>query len=129
MQIDEGLLQYNNQSLRVPSSAAKVASKGQGAAARSAGSAAGSAAGTAKGSTPVDRKSKLYGQCEEFESIFLKMMIKEMRNTVNKSNSMFSGGWAEDIYTDMLDDEYSKSMAKNAGFDLADQLYRQLDQA
>ena len=57
------------------------------------------------------------------------MMIKEMRNTVNKSNSMFSGGWAEDIYTDMLDDEYSKSMAKNAGFDLADQLYRQLDQA
>ena len=64
MQIDEGLLQYNNQSLRVPSSAAKVASKGQGTAARSAGS----AFGTAKGSTPVDRKSKLYGQCEEFES-------------------------------------------------------------
>ena len=57
------------------------------------------------------------------------MMMKEMRNSVNKSNSMFSGGWAEDIYSDMLDDEYSKTMAKNAGFDLADQLYKQLDQA
>jgi flagellar protein FlgJ len=121
MQIDEGLLQYNNQSLRVPSSAAKVASQGRGAAAKASGSAHGSAA--------IDRKSKLYEQCEEFESIFLKMMIKEMRHSVDKSNSMFSGGWAEDIYTDMLDDEYSKSMAKNAGFDLADQLYRQLAQA
>ena len=117
MQIDEGLLQYHNQSLRVPSGAAAVASRVQGTGAR------------LSDSSPVDKKSKLYEQCEEFESIFLKMMIKEMRNSVDKSNSMFSGGWAEDIYTDMLDDEYSKSMAKNAGFDLADQLYRQLAQA
>ena len=77
----------------------------------------------------VDKKSKLYEQCQEFESIFVKMMLKEMRNSVDKSDSLLSGGWAEDIYSDMLDDEYSKSMAKTAGFGLSDQLYKQLAQA
>ena len=78
-------------------------------------------------SSPVDRKSKLFEQCRKFESIFVKMMLKEMRKSVDKSDALLSGGWAEDIYQDMLDDEYSKTMAKTAGFGLADQLYRQLD--
>jgi Rod binding domain-containing protein len=74
----------------------------------------------------IDKKSKLYEQCREFESIFVKMMLKEMRASVDKSNDIMSGGWAEDIFQDMLDDEYSKSMAETANFGLADQLYRQL---
>jgi flagellar protein FlgJ len=36
------------------------------------------------------------------------------------------GGMAEDIFSDMLYDEYAKSMTKNAGFGLADQVYLQL---
>ncbi len=48
--------------------------------------------------TRVDKKSKLYEQCQEFESIFVKMMLKEMRNSVDKTDSLLSGGWAEDIY-------------------------------
>ena len=110
MQIDAAMLQYNNRPLRLPTGAAQV----QGTGARVADN------------TPIDRKSKLYEQCEEFESIFVKMMLKEMRNSVDKSNSLLSGGWAEDIYQDMLDDEYSKTLAKNAGFGFADQLYKQL---
>jgi Rod binding domain-containing protein len=115
VQIDAALLHYNNRPLgapagRLPSGAAQV----QGTGARIANS------------TPVDKKSKLYEQCQEFESIFVKMMLKEMRNSVDKSDSLLSGGWAEDIYSDMLDDEYSKSIAKKAGFGLADQLYKQL---
>ena len=57
------------------------------------------------------------------------MMLKEMRNSVDKSNSLLDGGWAEDIYSDMLDDEYSKSIARNAGLGLSDQLYKQLSRA
>jgi Rod binding domain-containing protein len=113
MQIDAALLQYNNKPLRLPSGAAQVQASG----ARVADNA------------PIDRKSKLFEQCREFESIFVKMMLKEMRNSVDKTDSLLSGGWAEDIYTDMLDDEYSKSIAKNAGFGLADQLYKQLASA
>jgi len=113
MQIDSALFQYNNRALKVPSGASQV----QGSGARIADS------------TSVDKKSKLYEQCQEFESIFVKMMLKQMRATVDKSDSLLSGGWAEDIYQDMLDDEYSKTMAQNAGFGLADQLYRQLAKA
>ncbi len=91
-------------------------------------SVAGTEARVADGSK-VDKKSKLYEQCQEFESIFVKMMLKEMRNSVDKSDSLLSGGWAEDIYSDMLDDEYSKSMAKTAGFGLSEQLYKQLERA
>lgn len=74
----------------------------------------------------IDKKSELYVQCREFESIFVKMMLTQMRATVDKSGGVVSGGWAEDIFQDMLDDEYSKSMAEAANFGLADQLYRQL---
>jgi flagellar protein FlgJ len=110
MQIDSAMLQYANRPLKVPTGASQVQATG----ARVADS------------SRVDKKSKLYEQCQEFESIFVKMMMKEMRNSVDKKDSLLSGGWAEDIYQDMLDDEYSKSMAKNAGFGLADQLYKQL---
>jgi Rod binding domain-containing protein len=110
MQIDSALLQYNNRPLRLPSGAAQVQATG----ARVADA------------TRVDKKSKLYEQCQEFESIFVKMMLKEMRNSVDKNDSLLSGGWAEDIYQDMLDDEYSKTMAKNAGLGLSEQLYKQL---
>jgi len=110
MQIDSALLQYNNKPLRVPSGAAQI----QGSGARVADA------------TAVDKKSKLFEQCREFESIFVKMMLKEMRKSVDKSDSLLSGGWAEEIYSDMLDDQYSASIAKNAGFGLAEQLYKQL---
>jgi Rod binding domain-containing protein len=116
MQIDSALLQFNNRPLRVPSGAAKV---------HRDASVAGTGARVAD-TSHVDKKSKLFEQCQEFESIFVKMMLKEMRNSVDKTDSLLSGGWAESIYSDMLDDEYSKSMAKNAGFGLAEQLYKQL---
>ena len=109
MQIDAAVLQYNARPLRVPGAAASV----QGTGARLASN------------SPIDKKSALYEQCAEFESIFAKMMLKEMRKTVEKSG-LVDGGWAEDIFQDMLDDEYSKTMAKTASFGLADQLYRQL---
>ena len=110
MQIDSAMLQYSNRPLKIPSGAPQVAGTG----ARVADPAR------------IDRKSKLFEECQEFESIFVKMMLKEMRNSVDKSDSLISGGWAEDIYQDMLDDEYSKSMTRTAGFGLADQLYKQL---
>ena len=121
MQIDSALLQFNNKPLRIPEGAAQVRHDANVARAASVANVAGTGARIAD-SSHVDRKSKLFEQCQEFESIFVKMMLKEM----HKKDSLLSGGWAEDIYSDMLDDEYSKSMAKNAGFGLADQLYKQL---
>lgn len=73
----------------------------------------------------IDRQGKLYEQCQEFESLFVQMMLKEMRATVNKSG-LIDGGYAEEIFDDMLYEERAKSMTRNAGFGLADQIYLEL---
>lgn len=69
--------------------------------------------------------SGLQKACQEMESIFLYLLIKEMRNTINKSG-LISGGTAENIYTGMLDAELSKVMAERNGIGLSKILYDQL---
>jgi Rod binding domain-containing protein len=110
MTIDSATLAYQNRALAVP--------KSQHAQGLGAGS-------SARGAAHIDRSSKLYEQCREFESIFVNMMLKEMRGTVEKSG-LIDGGQAEDIFSDMLYDEYAKGMTKAAGFGLADSVYLEL---
>lgn len=74
----------------------------------------------------VDRDSALYEACEDFQSIFIKQMLDSMRKTVNKSGSLIQANQGEKVFEDMLYDEYSKNMSKSAGFDLADNLYKQM---
>jgi flagellar protein FlgJ len=52
-------------------------------------------------------------------------MLKVMRDTVPESG-LLDGGMAEDIFEDMLYDEYALKMARTAGFGLSDTLYREL---
>lgn len=73
----------------------------------------------------IDKTSKLYEKSMELESYFVKQMLSEMRKTVNKS-SLCGEGFAGQMYEDMLFDEYSTAMTKNAGFGLADQIYLSL---
>jgi Rod binding domain-containing protein len=58
---------------------------------------------------------------DDFESLFLNMVLKSMRETVQKSGLM-DGGNAEDIYRGMLDDEYAKMMATQRTTGIADQI-------
>lgn len=58
---------------------------------------------------------------DEFESLFLNLVLKSMRNTVQKSGFV-DGGNAEDIYRQMLDDEYSKMMATQRSTGIANQI-------
>jgi len=73
----------------------------------------------------VDRTSKLYQACVDFEAIFLKQMLTAMRKTVPK-DGLLDGGLGREIYEDMLYDEYASTMARTAGFGLADSVYRYL---
>lgn len=68
---------------------------------------------------------KLRGACQEMESLFINHLLKEMRATVDKSG-FISGGYAEEIFTSMLDAELSKEAACRGGIGLADILYNQL---
>ena len=71
------------------------------------------------------QENELRKACEEFEAIFVKQMLKSMKSTINKSG-LLDGGFAEEIYDDMLYDEYAKKMTKTANFGIANSLYRQL---
>lgn len=83
------------------------------------------ASGSARFRDGIDTDSPLYRQCQEFESIFVKQMLDAMRQTVDKSG-MLDNGMGQDIFEDMLYDEYAKGMSKSANFGLADSMYRQL---
>lgn len=65
--------------------------------------------------------------CQDFESMFLYLMMKEMRKTVPETK-LFHGGRAEEIFRDMMDEELSKDMAKGSsgGLGIGSMLYQQL---
>jgi len=68
---------------------------------------------------------KLWDTCVEAESLFVGKMLKEMKKTVPK-NEWLHGGQAEDIFEDMLYDEYSLNMSKNYNFGMAKLLYDEM---
>ncbi|GHU09900.1 hypothetical protein FACS1894151_08640 [Spirochaetia bacterium] len=73
----------------------------------------------------IDKSSKLYEQCEALETFLLKNLISGMRKTVPKSEFL-SGGFAGDMYEDMLYDEYADQFSKSTDFGLAETAYLEL---
>lgn len=71
-------------------------------------------------------KRRLKEVSEDFEALMINQMLKEMRKTVNKSD-LINGGMAEQIFEDMLYDEYSKEFSKTKTFGLSDIIYNQLE--
>jgi Rod binding domain-containing protein len=69
---------------------------------------------------------RLKAACSEFEALFINLLIKELRATVDKSGLM-DGGRAEEVYTGMLDAEMARDLSAKGGLGLAAILYRQLD--
>ncbi len=72
-------------------------------------------------------RKRLYDTAVEFQSIFVNMMLKSMRKTLNRKEDILFGGFRQEVFEDMLYDKYSKMMSQNSGFSLADQMYRQLE--
>lgn len=74
----------------------------------------------------AEEEAELREACEAFEAMFIKQMLDSMRKTVDRSESLLGGGYSEEIYQDMLYDEYSKMMAKTGSFGISDLIYSQL---
>ena len=70
--------------------------------------------------TPRERQ-EIRQISNEFESLFLNLVLKAMRDTVPKSG-LVDGGNAEDIYKSLLDDEYTKMMAAQRSTGIADNI-------
>jgi len=74
-----------------------------------------------KAYTEKDEK-ELREACQDFESIFVNMLLKEMRKSVPSSSSSY----AENTFTEMLDEELANEMSKGGGIGIADMMYKQL---
>jgi murein DD-endopeptidase MepM/ murein hydrolase activator NlpD len=62
---------------------------------------------------------------KQFESIFMHQVFKSMRQTLPKEG-MMSGGFGEDVFTDMLDQEYAGMATQNQSMGLAATIAEQL---
>ncbi len=83
---------------------------------------------TSSGKTPtIDKTSDLYAQSLELENLLMKIMLSSMRNTIEKTSlSGKENEFASKMYDDMMYDNFSESLTKNASFGLADQIYIEL---
>jgi peptidoglycan hydrolase FlgJ len=83
--------------------------------------------GPAGGNTDKTEDAKLREACTEFQALFIKQMLDSMRSTIDKQG-LLNGGQAEEIFEDMLYDEYAKKISKTASLGLDDMIYRELSQ-
>lgn len=74
------------------------------------------------------KKKELYDVAVEFQSLFIKIMLNSMRKSLNKENDILYGGNAQEIFEDMLYDEYAKLYSKHANLPLAKEIYLQLQE-
>ncbi|MDP4093807.1 MAG: rod-binding protein [Bacillota bacterium] len=70
-------------------------------------------------------EKQLKSVCQDFESIMLNMMYKEMKATVPKSD-LIPEDSGNDIFTSMMDEDLMNEASKGNGIGLGDMLYKQL---
>lgn len=71
------------------------------------------------------QNDELKEACRDFEAIFIKQMLDSMKKTVPE-NSLMKSGMAEDIFEDMLYQEYASIISKSGDLGIAEMLYKQL---
>ena len=75
--------------------------------------------GTAKTAAQAEKAA------QEFEAVFINQMIGTMFEGV-KTDGPFGGGPAETMFRSLMIDHYSKTIAGQGGFGLADQVKREI---
>lgn len=72
-------------------------------------------------------KAELMDKCQEFESLFVKMLLDTMRKSIDRAKSE-SGSMQQgkDIYEEMLYGEYAKDISRTGAFGVGAMIYRQL---
>lgn len=68
-----------------------------------------------------DEMVSLKNSATEFESLFFEIMLKSMRDSIQKSN-FIDGGNGEDVFQGMLDSEYSRVLASQGITGISDSI-------
>jgi len=72
-----------------------------------------------------DSRSASKSAAQQFEGLFIQMMLKNMRSAAKMDESMHSSNM--DFYTDMYDKQISQMLSKQGGIGIADLMERQLN--
>jgi flagellar protein FlgJ len=70
--------------------------------------------------------AKIDASAKQFESVFATEMLKPMFDGLGDGKGMFGGGQGEKVFTDMMMQQYGKSIAENDSLGIADQIKGQL---
>ena len=72
-------------------------------------------------------ESELRSVCEDFETLFVKMMLDAMRDTL-EDNSLIPKNAGEKMFEDELFEEYARKIGRTADLGIADMMYKQMAQ-
>ena len=86
------------------------------------------ALGELRGKAQRNDKSALRDSAEQFEALFIQMMLKSMRDASNVMKSDMFKSHALETFEGMYDKELSMSMAKRNALGFADLMVKQLSQ-
>lgn len=81
-------------------------------------------AGAAKIDPATDKKLKKTAQ--EFESVFLEQTFDRMFSGLGDEGPLGNGGTGGDVWRSMLAGEYAKSVVKNGGIGISQNIYSEL---
>ena len=73
-----------------------------------------------------NQKSELKKVAQQFEAIFVAQLLKEMRATIDESDSTDSG-YGKTVYTELFDQEISLNMANHGALGIGDILYKSME--
>lgn len=81
--------------------------------------------GGVKNASAREQSGELKKTTQDFEALFIGMMLKSMRSTVGK-DTLTGGGHGEEVYRSMLDQEYAQEAARGGALGLGRALEEQL---
>lgn len=68
------------------------------------------------------QREKLKKATQEFEAVFIGMMLKQMRKSLTGGGALFGSSNESKLYQDMLDDSVAQRMSQTGDFGLAKKL-------
>ena len=73
------------------------------------------------------KEQRLRGATQDFEALFLHSLLKQMREGAQiEGASLFGDSPAQQVFTDMLDQEYARVMSESGGIGFGEMLFQQL---
>src|SRR3954469_12376919 len=72
-------------------------------------------------------KSRVTKATQDFEAVFIGMMLKQMRKSMAGDNALFGKSQEAKVYQDMMDDSLAQQMSKTGTFGLAKAMVKSIE--